>query len=125
MSDERGPLLAWQWSNYPAAHRDRRNLLMHALTAPVFQVGTVVLAVSPFVSGWLAPIGLGAMVGTMLLQRHTHRLEQKAPAPFRGPGDVIARFLAEQWLTFPRYVSSGGFREAWQDAPEETRPAPR
>lgn len=120
--DERGPsLLAWQWSNYPAGHRDRRNLLVHAVTVPVFQVGTVALLMSPFLSVWLALFGLGAMAGTMMLQGRTHRLERKAPIPFRGPGDVVARILAEQWLTFPRYVASGGFGQAWHDSSMETR----
>jgi hypothetical protein len=121
MTDDRGSsLLAWQWSNYPAGHRDRRNLLVHALTAPVFQAGTVALLLSPFVSGWLAPVGLGAMAATITLQRRTHRLERKAPVPFRGPLDVVARFLAEQWLTFPRYVASGGFGRAWRESSVRT-----
>jgi len=118
--DERGrSLLAWQWSIYPAGHRDRRNLLVHALTVPVFQVGTVALLMSPFLSAWLALFGVGAMAGTMALQGRTHRLERKGPVPFRGPGDVVARILAEQWLTFPRYVASGGFAQAWRGSSME------
>ena len=125
MDERRGSLLAWQWANYPAGHRDRRNLLVHALTVPVFQAGTVALLVSPFVGGWLAALGVGAMAGTVVLQLRTHRLEQKAPAPFRGPGDVVARFLLEQWLTFPRYVASGGFGQAWRSSSVERSPATR
>ncbi len=111
-----GSLLEWQWSIYPAGHRDRRNLLVHALTVPVFQVGTVALVSAPFLGGWLAALGLGAMVGAMAMQGRTHRLEQTPPVPFRGPGDVVARILAEQWMTFPRYVSSGQFARAWREA---------
>ncbi|HEY1908218.1 MAG TPA: terminase [Myxococcaceae bacterium] len=115
MTDDRGgSLLAWQWSRYPAGHRDRRNLMVHAVTAPVFQVGTIGVVMGPFVSGWLALAGLAAMGGVMMLQGRTHRLERNPPAPFRGPGDVVARFFAEQWLTFPRYVASGAFGEAWR-----------
>ncbi len=114
--ERRGALLTWQWSIYPATHRDRRNLLVHALTVPVFQVGTVALATAPFLSGWLAALGFGAMAGVMVLQGRTHRLERTPPAPFRGPGDVIARILAEQWLTFPRYVASGEFARAWRES---------
>jgi hypothetical protein len=33
-------LLAWQWSNYLPAHRDRHNLAVHALTVPLFILGT-------------------------------------------------------------------------------------
>jgi len=121
--DSRGPFLAWQWSRYPTGHRDRRNLLAHALTAPLFQAGTVALVVSPVVSRWLAVLGLGTMAGVMALQGRTHRLEQAAPSPFRGPSDVVARFFVEQWVTFPRYVASGGFRQAWQAAAPERRPS--
>ena len=117
MSDERrGPLLEWQWALYPAGHRDRRNLLVHALTVPLFQVGTVALVCAPFLGGWLAALGLGAMVGVMAVQGRTHRLEATRPVPFRGPADVVARILAEQWLTFPRYVASGEFARAWREA---------
>lgn len=117
MADERkGSLLAWQWSLYPAGHRHRRNLLVHALTVPVFQLGTVALVAAPFVGGWFAALGSGAMAGAMALQGRTHRLEATRPVHFRGPGDVLARILAEQWLTFPRYVASGEFRRAWRAA---------
>jgi hypothetical protein len=93
--------------------------MVHAVTAPVFQVGTIGVAMAPFVSGWLALVGLAAMGGTMMLQGRTHRLERSPPVPFRGPGDVVARFFAEQWITFPRYVATGAFGEAWRAA--ETR----
>src|SRR6516164_8799401 len=72
-----GSLLAWQWSIYPGTHHDRRNLLVHALTVPVFQVGTVALVVGPFVSLWLSALGLAGMAGAMLAQGRSHRLEQK------------------------------------------------
>lgn len=115
MNDERGgSLLGWQWSLYPAGHRDRRNLLIHALTVPLFQLGTVALIAAPFAGAWLAGAGLAAMVGAMAVQGRTHRLERTPPVPFRGPGDVVARILAEQWLTFPRFVASGGFARAWR-----------
>ena len=26
------------------------------------------------------------------------------------------RFFVEQWITFPRYVLSGGFSRAWREA---------
>src|ERR1041384_1563663 len=29
-------LLAWQWSDYTAKHRDRGNLLLHAVAVPLF-----------------------------------------------------------------------------------------
>ena len=109
-----GSLLEWQWSIYPGTHHDRRNLLVHALTVPVFQVGTVALVVGPLVSVWLSALGLAGMAGAMLAQGRGHRLEPKPPSPFLGPRDLVARILAEQWVTFPRYVASGGFGDAWR-----------
>jgi hypothetical protein len=29
--------------------------------------------------------------------------------PFDGAGDVVSRLLVEQWVTFPRFVLSGGW----------------
>ena len=116
--DRPGGLLAWQWKRYPPSHRNRTNLLVHALTAPFFLAGTLALAASPFVSSfWLGLGGLGAMLGVVLLQGRTHRTEVVRPAPFRGPLDVAQRLFVEQWFTFPRYVLSGEFARALRGEP--------
>ncbi len=117
-------LLATQWRQYSTAHRDRTNLLVHAVTAPVFLAGTCALAASPWAApgAWklaVAGAGLVAMMVAMAAQGRTHRREERAPAPFRGPRDVAARILAEQWITFPRYVLSGAFARAWRAASRE------
>ena len=39
-----------------------------------------------------------------------------APIPFRGPIDVGSRIFVEQWVTFPRFVLSGGLAQAWRAA---------
>jgi hypothetical protein len=39
----------------------------------------------------------------------------------RGRADFASRFLAEQLITFPRFVLSGGFRQAWREAGATTR----
>ena len=115
MAEDRGDsLLSWQWALYPGGHRDRRNLLVHALTVPLFQLGTLTLLAGPFFGGWLAPLGIAAMAGAMAAQGRTHRLERTPPVPFRGPGDVLARIFAEQWFTFPRFVVRGEFGRAWR-----------
>jgi len=117
--DRPGGLLAWQWSIYPRGHRNRTNLLTHALSAPVFILGTLALVNSPFVpSVWLGVGGLAAMVLVMFIQGRTHRREQLGPVPFRGPLDVLQRLFVEQWITFPRYVLSGGFARAWRGEPD-------
>ncbi len=108
-------LLAWQRLNYPPAHRDRHNLAVHAVTVPLFILGTCAVLLVPLVSaGWLAPCGLGAMLAAVALQGRTHKREKIPPAPFRGPRDFLMRLFAEQWVTFPRYVLSGEFARAWR-----------
>jgi hypothetical protein len=119
MDTRDGALLAWQWSIYPEGHRDRRNLAVHILTVPIFMTGTCTLVLAPFVAGWpagawLAAGGVLGMAAAMALQGRTHRLEATPPAPFRGPLDVLSRIFAEQWITFPRFVLSGGFVRAWR-----------
>jgi hypothetical protein len=114
MDERAGGLARWQWSLYPDGHRDSRNLLIHALTVPLFEAGTLALVLSPWLSAWLAPAGVVAMAGAMAAQGRGHGLEVTRPVPFRGPGDVLARIFVEQWWTFPRYVLSGGFARAWR-----------
>jgi hypothetical protein len=112
-----GGLLAWQWSRYPSTHRDRANLLVHALTAPLFLAGCCALVVALFRgSAWLAAAGVAALVLPVALQGRGHRREATAPAPFRGWRDLVARLFVEQWVTFPRYVLTGGFARAWRSS---------
>jgi uncharacterized membrane protein YGL010W len=112
----RDDLLAWQWANYPTAHVDRRNLLIHLVTGPLFLFGTVLAVVDLFIAPWLVLVGLGAMIIAVVLQGRGHKLERSAPLPFAGPLDVVARLFVEQWVTFPRFVISGGFARAWRSA---------
>ncbi len=114
LSREHG-LLAWQWSIYPDGHREQHNLAVHALTVPLFILGTCAVPLAPLLGAWwLAGCGLGVMVAAIVLQGRTHKREKTPPVPFRGPLDVLARLFAEQWVTFPRYVLSGDFARAWR-----------
>lgn len=108
------PLLAWQWSLYPDNHRARRNLLLHVLTVPLFEVGTIAVVLAPFVSGWLALAGVVAMAVAMALQGVGHGQEAVPPVPFAGPLDALSRIFVEQWVTFPRYVLSGRLAARWR-----------
>lgn len=115
-----GGLLAWQFRNYAAAHHDRRNLLVHATTVPLFWAGSVALALAVPVGSHvlaaavgIAVAGMLAMAAAVSLQGQGHARETGRPAPFRGPVDVVARIFAEQWITFPRFVATGGFARAW------------
>jgi hypothetical protein len=106
-------LLERQWSEYPERHVDRRNLVAHVLTVPLFMAGTIGMLAAPWIEPRLA-LGALLMVGSMAVQGRTHRLEATPPSPFKGPLDIAGRILFEQWVTFPRYVLSGGFLRAWR-----------
>ncbi|NVB78857.1 MAG: terminase [Kofleriaceae bacterium] len=109
----RNNLLSWQWQGYSVAHRDRRNLLLHLFTAPIFAAGLAMSLAAPLFAGWLALPGIAAMLAVLVVQGRGHRDEASAPVPFTGPADFVTRFVAEQLVTFPRFVLSGGFRRAW------------
>ena len=103
-------LLAWQWSDYSDKHRSRANLLIHLAAVPAFQLGSmlIVWGVLGFALA-VAAVGAVFVVVSVALQGRGHRLEAETPVPFRGPGDFISRLIAEQWITFPRFVISGGW----------------
>ncbi|MGB5950867.1 MAG: hypothetical protein WBG82_16250 [Parvibaculum sp.] len=109
--------LKWQWSVYAKGHASRRNLFIHIIAVPVFMAGSL-LAVGGAASASLPPAGLGiaAMVLSLALQGRGHRLEAVPPDPFRGPADILLRILLEQWVTFPRYVVTGGWYRAFRAA---------
>ncbi|MBV1857877.1 MAG: terminase [Nannocystaceae bacterium] len=119
-------LLATQWTGYADRHLDRTNLLLHALSVPAFMAGSVVVGLGPFFGPWwLAAIGVFTMAVSIASQGRGHRRE-KPPTPFRSPFDAVARLTVEQWVTFPRYVFTGGFRRAWMlSARTEARMPPQ
>jgi hypothetical protein len=103
-------LLAWQWSDYPSRHQDAGNLMLHIVVVPLFQVATLVLAYG-VVTGRVGAVGLAAlgMVVSVVAQGRGHRRERERTTPFMGFGDFVTRFFVEQWVTFPRFVLSGGW----------------
>ena len=107
-------LLAWQWSIYPSVHRDRRNLVVHLLTMPIFAAGLLAVPVGLVARAWMtAVIGVVSMIAVMIVQGIGHRLEKNPPPEFEGPLDAVRRSFAEQLVTFPRYVLSGEIARAW------------
>ena len=104
-------LLAWQWSDYSAKHRDRVNLLLHLVAVPLFQAGTLILVVGVSIRSALGiGIALACLAAAVLIEGRGHAREREMPAPFDGPLDFASRFVAEQWITFPRFVLSGAWR---------------
>ncbi len=115
--DSRSPSLsAWQWRLYPDNHCTRSNLMLHVLTVPLFQLGTLMVLSAPWSSLWSAIAGLGSMALAVVVQGRGHALEPVKPVPFLGPLDAPNRIFLEQWFTFPRFVLSGGFAAAWRKA---------
>jgi phage terminase small subunit len=106
----RAHLLQWQWSDYPAKHRDRTNLWLHIVAVPLFDVATLAVLVGIAVgAGRAAVLALAGMVASLVLEGRGHRREPETPTPFAGPIDFVSRFFVEQWITFPRFVLSGGW----------------
>jgi hypothetical protein len=58
------------------------------------------------------------MVVSLALQGRGHRQEQVPPEPFTSPANAISRLLLEQWVTFPRFVLSGGWLRALRQESE-------
>ena len=110
-------LLRWQWEGYPRYHSSRANLLLHIVVVPIFLVGNVGLVVALVAHSWPGALaGLAAMVISVALQGRGHKLEAVPPEPFAGPLNAVSRIFLEQWITFPRYVISGGWRNALRRA---------
>ena len=111
-------LLRWQWAHYPGTHTRRANLLLHLCTAPLFWTGTLLMAKGLLGLEWrLVSAGILCLLPPVVAQGLGHkRLEPRAPEPFSGPWNFLARLFLEQWITFPRYVLSGGWSRAFRDA---------
>ncbi len=118
-NDRSGGLLAWQWRLYGRNHRSRANLLVHMIAVPMFIAGTLAAVRLALLGAWLpAGICVLIMVFAFLLQGVAHKREPEPPVPFGGPVDFLARVFAEQFITFPRFVLSGGWSRHLAGRPE-------
>jgi hypothetical protein len=106
-------LVRWQWDGYPRYHRSRFNLMLHILVVPVFLIGNVGVIIALANGAWAIVAGCTlAMVFSIALQGRGHKKEPVPPESFTGAGNAVARIFLEQWLTFPRFVLSGGWLHA-------------
>jgi uncharacterized membrane protein YGL010W len=107
------PLIRWQWEGYQRYHKSRANLLLHIVLVPLFLAANFALIVA-LLQGvwWLALVALGVMVLSIALQGRAHRLEAVPPEPFTSALNAMLRIFLEQWVTFPRFVFSGGWSRA-------------
>lgn len=108
-------LHAWQWRGYHNKHQHPANLVLHLIAVPLFILGALLVlsGLFGFDLGQLA-VGVIALIAGLGLQRHGHRLEAEQPEPFANRQDAIKRLLTEQFITFPRFVLSGGWWRAWR-----------
>lgn len=110
-------ILRWQWEGYPRYHQSRWNLLLHIIFVPVFLLGNIVLVLGLAQLSWLPVlVGAAAMGLSMFLQGRGHELELVPAEPFTGALNAVLRILLEQWITFPRFVLSGGWSRAIRKA---------
>jgi len=111
-------LLQWQWNGYPKYHQARVNLLIHIVAVPLFLIGTLALvdAIAKLLS-LLLGVAVSFIVMAVALQGRGHRMEPVPPEPFRGPVNFVARLFLEQWVTFPRFILSGGWLTALRKSP--------
>jgi len=114
-----GQLLRWQWEGYPKYHQSRVNLLIHIVAVPLFLLGTVALVLAAIqLSLVLLAVAIGCIVAAVALQGRGHRLEPVPPEPFSGPLNFVSRLFLEQWVTFPRFIITGGWGAALRKARE-------
>jgi hypothetical protein len=103
-------LLEWQWRDYADKHRNRSNLLIHIVAVPVFLLSILALAIAlaslSVLDGLFAVLLMG---GSLFAQGQGHDLEGAPPTPFAGRIDAARRLIAEQFVTFPKFVWSGGW----------------
>jgi hypothetical protein len=109
-AEREGGLLAWQFRDYAERHQDKLNLWLHLYAVPAFIAGSLAAVLNLLA---LSPVGVAAslafVVGAFLIQGLGHKREPMAPQPFDGPVDFLQRIFAEQFVTFPRFVLSGGW----------------
>ena len=103
-------LLQRQWVGYSITHQNRTNLSLHLIAVPLFMVGTLValyglVMLSPL-SLLVATLGLMA---SLFMQGFGHKREPVQPEPFSSGWEFMSRIVAEQWITFPRFVVTGGW----------------
>jgi hypothetical protein len=105
------------WTAYRNVHSDRRNLLIHLVTQPLFAAGFAASVLGPFAGHpWWAAAGPLAMLLAIVAQGRGHAFERQAFRGFAGPLDAVRTLLREQLITFPRFVLSGRFARALRAA---------
>lgn len=116
-----GQFLQWQWSGYGSSHQNKTNLLVHMIAVPLFMVASA-SALCALVTRSLYTLFVSVLCfnASLIMQRHGHKLEPVQPEPFKNGFDFVCRIFAEQWITFPRFVLTGGWFKNISKADRET-----
>jgi hypothetical protein len=115
-------LLDTQWSDYSERHRNRVNLMIHIVTVPLVWIAAIQAAGALM----LTLIGVGGIkiliwaaiqiAIALFAQNYGNGMEAIKPAPFTNAKDFALGALAEQFVTFPRFVLTGGWLRNLQAA---------
>lgn len=106
-----------QLQRYGRYHQSRSNLLLHIVFVPLFLVSNVVCLVCLAEHRWLIALAAVALMGLSLsIQGRGHGKEPVSPEAFTGPFNAISRLMLEQWVTFPRFLLSGAWRQALRNS---------
>ena len=110
-------LLKWQWEGYPRYHQSRANLALHVAVVPLFLAGNIIAVISLVTQSWPGVLlGVALTLFSVLAQGRGHKREPVPPEPFTSPANAISRIFLEQWVTFPRFVATGGWAKNWRSA---------
>jgi hypothetical protein len=110
-------LVQWQRDGYPRFHRHRGNLLLHLFAVPAFVTATICLVAAMLtVHLVLAALALVGMAVAFGIQGAGHAREENPSIPFDGPSDTVTRIFVEQFVTFPWFVLSGEWANAYRQA---------
>jgi uncharacterized membrane protein YGL010W len=108
---------SWQWEGYPQFHRDRANLAIHLVAVPSFIASAVLLAACLATMHWVvAGVSVLTLAVAFFVQGIGHGREVTPAIPFADLTDAVTRILAEQFITFPRFVIRGAWRAAFRNA---------
>lgn len=104
-----------QSAGYRRYHAARTNLLLHIVAVPAFLLANLGLLVSLLRLSWPLALACAVTMGiAMAIQGQGHGQEQHPAEAFTGVGDALSRIFLEQWVTFPRFVLSGGWGKAFR-----------
>ena len=106
-----------QFGDYPRVHGNRTNLMIHAVAVPLFDLAVVGTLASVAARSWVGAVtGVAVAAIAFGAEGRGHGLERERPIPFSGPVNALTRIFAEQFITFPRFVLSGGWGRAYRAA---------